>query len=52
MNENQKKTTDQYRQNWDEIFNQKKKEEEPEVNVDLEAERGEVNVTVTKTWKF
>jgi hypothetical protein len=26
-NENQKKTTDQYRNNWDEIF--KKKEEKP-----------------------
>lgn len=40
MNENQKKTTDQYRNNWDEIF-KKKREQEREQREQREKERND-----------
>lgn len=40
MNENQKKTTDQYRNNWDEIF-KKKREQEREQREQREKEHND-----------
>jgi len=52
-NEKQKPTTNEYLQNWDEIFDKNLNEEkEKTVNVDIEAENGNASITVTKTWSF
>jgi hypothetical protein len=52
-NENQKPTTDQYRKNWDEIFDSSLEEtKEKSITVDVEAENGDASVTITKTWNF
>jgi len=52
-NEKQKPTTNEYRQNWDEIFDKNLNEKkEKTVDVDIEAENGDASITVTKTWSF
>jgi len=41
---------EEFDKKWDDIFN--KKEDISSVDIDVEAEQGEVSVTVTKTWSF
>ena len=54
-NEHQKKTTDQYRSNWAQIFDKNLNdtpEKDDSIEVDVEAENGDESVTITKTWNI
>jgi len=53
-NEKQKKVTDIYRNNWDEIFdkNLNKEQDQKSIEVEVSIENDSEEVTVKKNWYF
>ena len=43
---------EEFDNNWEAIFGKKKKPEDKSIEVQIDADTGEQQVTVTKTWEF